>query len=61
MAPLLADPHISEFSVIAVQEPWQNPRVLTTHNLSNLTFLLFYPPSAEASVRDGIGPVQSEY
>jgi hypothetical protein len=43
MAPLLADPRISEFSVLAVQEPWQNPRVLTTHNPSNSSFHLFYP------------------
>ncbi len=50
MAPLLADPRISEFSVLAVQEPWQNPRVLTTHNPSNSSFHLYYPPSAEASI-----------
>jgi hypothetical protein len=50
MAPLLADPRISEFSVLAVQEPWGNPRVLTTHNPSNSSFYLIYPPSAEASV-----------
>jgi hypothetical protein len=25
MAPFLADPRIFEFSVLAVQEPWQNP------------------------------------
>jgi hypothetical protein len=50
MAPLLADHHISEFIVLAVQEPWQNPHMHTTHNPSNSSFHLFYPPSAEASV-----------
>ncbi len=50
MGPLLASPRISGFSVLAVQEPWRNPRVLTTHNPSNSSFHLFYPPSAEASV-----------
>jgi hypothetical protein len=50
MAPLLADPHISEFSVLAVQEPWRNPCIHTTQNPSDSSFHLFYPPSAEASV-----------
>jgi hypothetical protein len=50
MVPLPADYRISENSVLAVQEPWRNPRVLTTHNPSNSSFHLFYPPSAEASV-----------
>jgi hypothetical protein len=50
MAPLLADPQASEFSVLAVQEPWQNPHILTTHNLSTLSFHIFYPPFADASV-----------
>jgi hypothetical protein len=50
MAPLLADPRISEFSVLAVQELWRNPLVLITHNPSNSSFHLFYPPSVEASV-----------
>ncbi len=50
MAPLLADLCISEFTVFAIQEPWQNPHIHTTHNLSNLLFHVLYPPSANASV-----------
>jgi hypothetical protein len=50
MASLLSDPGISEFSVLAVQEPWQNPHVLTTYNPSTSSFHLFYPPSAGAPV-----------
>jgi hypothetical protein len=50
MAPLLADHRIAEFTVLAVQEPGQNPHMYTTQNPSNSSFHLFYPPSAEASV-----------
>jgi hypothetical protein len=50
MAPLLADHHMSEFTIIAIQEPWQNPHILTSHNPSNSSFHLLYPPSADASV-----------
>jgi hypothetical protein len=50
MVPLLAEPCISELSVLASQESWRNPRVLTTHNSSNSSFHFFYPPSAEAFV-----------
>jgi hypothetical protein len=50
MASSLADNYISEFTVLAVQEPWQNPQMQTTHNPSNSAFHLFNPPSADASV-----------
>jgi hypothetical protein len=50
MAPLLADHHISEFTVLAIQEPWQNPHIHTTHNPYKSSFYLHYPPSANASV-----------
>ncbi len=50
VAPLIADRRISVFAVLAVQELWRNPRVLTTDNPSNSSFHLLYPPSAEASV-----------
>jgi hypothetical protein len=50
MAPLLADYRISEFTVLAIQEPWQNPHIHTTHSPSNSSFHLFYPPSADAPV-----------
>jgi hypothetical protein len=44
MALLLADPRISEFTVFAVQEPWRNPHILTTHNPSFLNFSSLLPP-----------------
>ncbi len=50
MAPLFAHHRISEFTVLAVQGPWQNPHMHTTHNPSNSSFHLFFPPSAVASV-----------
>jgi hypothetical protein len=50
MAPLLADHRNSKFTVLAVQEPWQNPHMHTTHKPSNSSFHLYYPPSAEASI-----------
>jgi hypothetical protein len=50
MAHLLADTCISEFSLLAIQEPWQNPHIPTTYNTSNSAFHLLYPLSVEASV-----------
>ncbi len=50
MTPLFAHHRISEFTVFAVQEPWRNPHMHTTHNPSNFSFHSFYPPSANASV-----------
>ncbi len=50
MAPLLADHQISEFSVLAVQEPWRNSHMHMTHNPLNSSFQLFYSLSAKASV-----------
>jgi hypothetical protein len=50
MVPLLAYLRIFEFSVLDVQEPWQNPRILTTHNSSSSFFYCFFPPPAEALV-----------
>ncbi len=43
MAPLLDDHLISEFTVLAVQKPWLNPHIHTTHNPSNSSFYLMYP------------------
>ncbi len=48
--PFHADCRVSEFSVISVQEPWQNPRIFTTHNPSNSPLCLLYPLSAAPSV-----------
>jgi hypothetical protein len=50
MAPLLADHCISEFTVLAVQEPWRNLHMHNTHNPSNSLFHLFNPLSAKALV-----------
>jgi hypothetical protein len=50
MAPLLADHCISEFTLLAVQEPWQIPHIHTYHNPSYSSFHHFYPPSADAFV-----------
>ncbi len=50
IAPLLADPCVSEFTVLAIQEPGHNLPILTTHNPSNSSFYLLYPPSTETSV-----------
>jgi hypothetical protein len=50
MVPLLANHRISEFTILAVHEPWQNPHIYSTHNPLNSLFNLFYSPSADASV-----------
>jgi hypothetical protein len=50
IAPLFPNPRISHFTVLAVQEPWRNPRIQTTHNPSSSAFYLFYSPSDDASV-----------
>ena len=39
-APLLADPCIREFHVLAIQEPWNNPFVRTSYNPSSSNFWL---------------------
>ena len=39
-APLLADPRIGEFHVLAIQEPWNNPFVRTSYNPSSSNFWL---------------------
>ncbi len=50
MVPVVADPHISEFSALAVQEPRHNRQILTTHNPSNSSFHSYDPPSAEVFI-----------
>ena len=39
-APLLADPYIREFHILAIQEPWNNPFVQTSYNPSSSNFWL---------------------
>jgi hypothetical protein len=44
MAPLLADPRIQGFDIIALQEPWTNPLQDTTYCPRAALFHLVYPP-----------------
>ncbi len=50
MAGLLADHHILEFTLFAIQELWQKPHIYTTHNPSNSSFHLCYPHFANTSI-----------
>jgi len=43
MAPLLADPLIQAYDVIALQELWTNPKQDTTYCPSAAPFFLAYP------------------
>ncbi len=43
MTPILADKQVAQFSVLAVQEPFQNSFIPTTNNLSYSTFHLHHP------------------
>lgn len=44
MAPLLADPRIQDFDIIALQEPWTNRYKDTTYCPRAAPFFLAYPP-----------------
>lgn len=44
MATLLRDPKVSEIDVLAIQEPWRNPYMATTHHPAKDMFHLCYPP-----------------
>lgn len=43
MATLLRDPKIQEFDILALQEPWRNPFLSTTHNPISDSFHLCFP------------------
>lgn len=43
MAPLLRDPHIQQYDILALQEPWRNRFIPTTHNPISSTFHLCFP------------------
>lgn len=43
MATLLRDPKIHEYDILALQEPWRNPIIPTTHNPISDTFHLCFP------------------
>ena len=44
MATLLRDSRVAEFDVLALQEPWRNPYIATTHHPAKDTFHLCCPP-----------------
>jgi exonuclease III len=52
MASLLRDPGIDDFDIIAIQEPWKNPYMATTHHPAKDRFRLCYPTGdAEGQAR----------
>jgi hypothetical protein len=52
MATLLRDPKIQEYDILALQEPWRNPFLPTTHNPISHSFHLCFPQgSREAPAR----------
>src|SRR4051795_1816032 len=52
MATLLRDPKIQEYDILALQEPWRNPFISTTHNPITHSFHLCFPnDSREAPAR----------
>jgi len=50
MAPLLEDPRVKEYDVIAIQEPWHNRFVHTSYNPGGGSFYLAFPAQAESRV-----------
>jgi exonuclease III len=50
LIPLLQDPRIKEFDILAIQEPWRNPFITTGYCPSNANFYLVYPPEHLARV-----------
>lgn len=52
MATLLRDPRILDYDILALQEPWRNPFISTTHNpISNSFHLCFPRDDKEAPAR----------
>jgi len=47
MATLLRDPRVAEYNVLAIQEPWRNPFMLTTYHSAKDIFYLCYPDGDE--------------
>ncbi len=50
MAPLLADPRVSQFSFLAIQEPFHKSFTNSTHNPSYTSFHLFHPGVEKSQV-----------
>jgi hypothetical protein len=51
MATLLRDPRIQEYDILAIQEPWRNPFISTTHNPITHSFISASPTTAEKHQR----------
>jgi exonuclease III len=47
MATLLRDPRVMEYDILAIQEPWKNPFMSTTHHPAKDRFHLCYPAAIE--------------
>jgi hypothetical protein len=47
MATLLRDPKVHEYDILAIQEPWRNPYMDTTHHPAKDIFHLCYPTAKE--------------
>lgn len=47
MATLLRDSQVADIDIIAIQEPWCNPYMATTHHPAKDIFHLCYPPNDE--------------
>lgn len=47
MATLLRDPRVMEYDILAIQEPWRNPFMSTTHHPAKAQFHLCYPAAIE--------------
>ena len=50
MAPLLADPEVQKYHILAIQEPWKNPTIHTSYNPSSSAFHLVYRPKENTRV-----------
>jgi hypothetical protein len=50
MAPLLADPEVQKYHILAIQEPWKNPTIHTSYNPSSSAFHLVYRPEENTRV-----------
>jgi hypothetical protein len=42
--------NVLDFDILVIQEPWRNPFITTSYNLSSLDFYLAYPDSQLARV-----------
>jgi hypothetical protein len=42
MIPFLTDPRVQNYDIIAVQEPWRNPKMSITYRSRNVGFYLTY-------------------